>query len=51
MWLVDPEVRTLEVLELEGRRYSLKALYSGSSTVRAEPFGALELPLRLLWAE
>ncbi|WNG41291.1 Uma2 family endonuclease [Archangium minus] len=51
VWLVDPEVRTLEVLELDGRRYSLVALHSGSNTVRAEPFGALELPLRLLWAE
>ena len=51
VWLVDPEVRTLEVLELDGPRYSLVALHSGSNTVRAEPFRALELPLRLLWAE
>jgi Uma2 family endonuclease len=51
VWLVDPEVRTLEVLQLDGRRYSLAALHSGTSTVRAEPFSALELPLRLLWAE
>jgi Uma2 family endonuclease len=51
VWLVDPEVRTLEVLELEGRRYTLRALHSGPETVRAEPFDALALPLRLLWAE
>ena len=51
VWLVDPEVRTLEVLQLDGRRYSLAALHSGASTVRAEPFSALELPLRLLWAD
>ncbi|HYO57021.1 Uma2 family endonuclease [Archangium sp.] len=51
VWLVDPEVRTLEVLVLEGHRYSLTALHSGTNTVRAEPFSALELPLRLLWAE
>lgn len=51
VWLVDPEVRTLEVLQLDGRRYSLAALHSGASIVRAEPFGALELPLRLLWAD
>lgn len=51
VWLVDPEVRTLEVLQLDGRRYSLAALHSGSSIVRAEPFGALELPLRLLWVD
>jgi hypothetical protein len=51
VWLVDPEVRTLEVLQLDGRRYALHALHSGSDTVRAEPFDALALPLRLLWAE
>ena len=51
VWLVDPEVRTLEELELDGRRYSLRALHSGAETVRAEPFSALELSLRLLWAE
>jgi Uma2 family endonuclease len=51
VWLVDPEVRTLEVLQLDGRRYSLAALHSGATTVRAEPFQALELPLRLLWAD
>ncbi|WNG62213.1 Uma2 family endonuclease [Archangium gephyra] len=51
VWLVDPEVRTLEVLQLDGSRYALTALHSGLATVRAEPFHALELPLRLLWAE
>ncbi|HEX8820960.1 MAG TPA: Uma2 family endonuclease [Archangium sp.] len=51
VWLVDPEVRTLEVLQLDGRRYTLRALHSGTDTVRAEPFEALALSLRLLWAE
>jgi Uma2 family endonuclease len=51
VWLVDPERRTLEVLRLEGRRYSLLALHSGEDNVRAEPFAALSLPLRLLWGE
>jgi Uma2 family endonuclease len=51
VWLVDPEVHTLEVLQLEGRRYSLCALHSGMDIVHAEPFDALELPLHLLWAE
>ena len=51
VWLVDPERRTLEVLRLEGRRYSLLALHSGDDNVRAEPFQSLTLPLRLLWGE
>ncbi len=51
VWLLDPERRTLEVLRLEGRRYSLLALYSGEDNVRAEPFPSLTLPLRLLWEE
>jgi Uma2 family endonuclease len=51
VWLVDPEARTLEVLRLEGARYTLLATYRGSVHVRAEPFEALELQLALLWGE
>jgi Uma2 family endonuclease len=50
VWLVNPERRTLEVLHLEGHRYTLRSFHAGEDTVRAEPFGVLELPLRLLWA-
>jgi Uma2 family endonuclease len=49
VWLVDPAARTLEVLRLEGSRYTLLATYSSTAHVRAEPFEAAELRLGLLW--
>ncbi len=49
VWLVNPEARTLEVLRLEGSRYSMLGVYGGAARVRAEPFEALELELVGLW--
>ncbi|MCY1077043.1 Uma2 family endonuclease [Archangium lansingense] len=51
VWFVDPEARTLEVLRLEGARYSLLVTHSGLVHVRAEPFAAIELELPFLWGE
>ena len=51
VWLMDPEVRTLEVFRWEGGRYSLLATYAGNARVRAEPFEVIELDLPFLWGE
>jgi Uma2 family endonuclease len=51
VWLVDPELRTLEVFRLDGEKYTLLATHAGKSNVRAEPFEALELELAYLWGE
>jgi Uma2 family endonuclease len=51
VWLVDPGVRSLEVLRLENERYSLLATHSDDDVVRAEPFDAIDLELALLWAD
>jgi Uma2 family endonuclease len=51
VWFVDPEARTLEVLQLEGGRSMLLATYTGLARVRAEPFEAIELELAFLWGE
>jgi Uma2 family endonuclease len=48
-WLVDPLARTLEVLRLEGERWTIVSTGSDAAVVRAEPFDALELDLTLLW--
>lgn len=49
VWLVDPEAKTLEVLRLEGSRYSILATFADEPLVRAEPFDAIELELPLLF--
>jgi hypothetical protein len=50
-WLVDPILRTLEVLRLDDGRWSILATYSHDARVRAQPFEAIELDLAVLWAD
>jgi hypothetical protein len=50
-WLVDPSLRTLDVLRLERGRWSILAVHADAARVRAEPFEAVELDLSLLWAD
>lgn len=51
LWLLDPDLQTLEVFVLEEGRWVLAGVYAGSAKVRAEPFETLELDLGLLWLE
>jgi Uma2 family endonuclease len=48
-WLVDPVARTLEVLRLEGGRWTILSTSANAEVVRPEPFEAMELDLTLLW--
>jgi hypothetical protein len=48
-WLIDPVARSLEVRSVEDGRWVVRAIHSGSTVVRAEPFEAMELPLAQLW--
>ncbi|MBN1208354.1 MAG: Uma2 family endonuclease [Myxococcaceae bacterium] len=50
VWLVDPDLRTLEVYRFEDEAWSLLGVHEGARTVRAEPFEALALELSALWA-
>ncbi len=50
-WLVNPTERTLEVLRLRDRAWTIVAVCTGSDTVRVEPFDAIELPLGRLWID
>lgn len=50
-WLLDPLQRTLEVLRLERSRWVILSVRSNDDVVRAEPFDATELSLKLLWVE
>jgi Uma2 family endonuclease len=49
-WLVNPLLKTLEVLALADGRWSLAATHEGDVKVRTEPFDAIELELGALWA-
>jgi Uma2 family endonuclease len=51
IWLVDPDLRTLEVLRLDGSAYRIVDVWCSEAIVRAEPFDAIELQLALLWAD
>jgi Uma2 family endonuclease len=49
VWLVNPLIRTLEILRLDARRWTLVETLSDEQPVRAEPFDAIEFELAKLW--
>ncbi|MCG3192943.1 MAG: Uma2 family endonuclease [Thermoanaerobaculia bacterium] len=51
VWLIDPDLQTLEVFRLEGQRWLLLLTAGGDEVVRAEPFDAIELELAGLWIQ
>jgi Uma2 family endonuclease len=51
LWLVDPLARTIEVLRLARKRWTIVATHTGDAMVRLEPFGEIELELRALWGD
>jgi Uma2 family endonuclease len=50
-WLVNPALRTLEIFRLEDGRWLLIEAHGGEEAVRAEPFEAIMLDLRLIWPD
>ncbi len=50
LWLVDPDLRTLEAYAREGERWLLLGSYADAEAVRVAPFDAVALELSLLWA-
>ena len=50
-WLLNRTTKTLEVLRLIESSWTLVGAYGGDESVRAEPFDAMELDLRVLWGE
>lgn len=49
LWLIDPNIETVETYRLESGHWVLLATYAGDELVRAEPFEAVELNLSRLW--
>lgn len=50
LWLVDPDLRTLEAYAREGARWLLLGSYADQDVARIPPFDAIELELGLFWA-
>ena len=48
-WLLPPINRTLEVFRLEGGFWLQIATFEQDDVVRAEPFDAIEIPLKVLF--
>lgn len=52
VWLVAPQLRTLEVYRLgPDKRWVMNGVFGDDARVRAEPFDAIELDLSVLWAD
>jgi Uma2 family endonuclease len=49
VWLVDPRVRSVEVLRLDGESYRWVSTHGEDECARLEPFDAIELELQALW--
>ncbi|HSD11333.1 MAG TPA: Uma2 family endonuclease [Candidatus Binatia bacterium] len=49
-WIVDPDARTLDVLELRGRAYHRAARFAGAVKARSKMFPGLEIDLGKVWA-
>lgn len=50
LWLVDPDLRTLEAFQREKTSWLLLGNFSDHDVVRVAPFDAVGLELRWLWA-
>ncbi len=50
-WLVNPLLRTLEVLRLTDGHWTNVGTYHDAQEIRAEPFDAIVLSLGNLWAD
>jgi Uma2 family endonuclease len=50
LWLLSPEIQTLEVHRLERGHYVILENYEGHDEVRAEPFETIEIDLEALWS-
>ncbi len=48
-WLVDPVHKTLDVLRLENKKWTIINSYTENDKVRAEPFQEIEIELANLW--
>ncbi len=51
IWLIDPNIRTLEVYENQNGKWLLLNAFENGEHVRAVPFDAIEIELSVLWVD
>ncbi|WP_089724204.1 Uma2 family endonuclease [Candidatus Thiosymbion oneisti] len=51
VWLIDPQLHTLEALESDAGRWRLLTTLNGQDRVSLPPFDAIVFDLSLLWAD
>lgn len=49
LWLLNPGPSTLEVYRLASEHWVLLATHEGDTSVRVEPYEAVEIDLKRLW--
>jgi Uma2 family endonuclease len=49
VWIVDPELKTVQTFRCEGGRWVLLETFRDGDRMRAEPFAEVELDLSVLW--
>ena len=49
LWLVEPQLETLEIYRLEAGRWFVVGTHAGDDPIRAEPFDAVDLRLGRWW--
>ncbi len=49
IWLIDPDLRTLEAFELRGKQWVLLGAYEEDNPVSVAPFDVIEFDLSVLW--
>jgi Uma2 family endonuclease len=50
IWLIDPQDKTVEVLDLQGKKYVVDSILAGDQVLRSSQFPDWELPLGELFA-
>lgn len=49
LWLIDPDLQTLEVFERVDQRWQMQAAHQGDELIRVLPFAEIEISLADLW--
>ena len=49
VWYLDPQIKTAEVLKLQGKKYVVDSVLAGDQVLACDLFSGWQLPLRDLF--